>query len=598
MIKGVLPRLTVPVVVWLGLTVSTSLAQEDGGPEWGVPAVPVDGYERRRGVDALHYEIALTLPDSGRSISARTEILFEAVAALDSLVLDFGGLEVDSVRVDGRTAVFRHEGERLVIEIPPTSPGARREAAIWYHGAPADGLILGPNRHGDFVVFADNWPDRARYWFPGIDHPSDKATVRFEVTAPSRMEVVANGYLVDRIELGDGSSRSRWAATAEVPTYCMVIGAADFAIVEAGEAAGVQVSHWTYPADSLAGAAAFARSTEIVAFYDSLFGPYPYEKLAHVQSSTRYGGMENSSAIFYGEQAIAEAGIDPEMAARVAGGAGSDALTGLVAHETVHQWFGDAVTEADWRHLWLSEGFATYFAAVFFELHGGEDGRGPAELARRMRGMAETVLAYHRETAEPVYGEEPREYESLLTANNYEKGAWVLHMLRREVGDAAFFDGIRQYYAALRDGNAWTADLERILEEASGRDLGWFFAQWLARPGHPVLEAEASPREDGSTDVVVRQLQPGEPWRLAVEIEIRGEGGSRRERVELRGREARLGVPGPVRELVLDPDAWLLFEAARRPPIAPQSRAWIEPIGPIRAAYEERAGSRVGNVGR
>lgn len=588
----------VVLVVFLALTAPPAVAQkEPAGPEWGLPAVPVDGYRRRHEVDVLHYEIALTLPDSGRSITGRTGILYEARAAMDSLALDFGGLPIDSVRVDGRPAAFRHEGERLVIETPPTAQNARREATVWYHGAPSDGLILGPNRHGDFVVFADNWPDRARYWFPSIDHPSDKATVRFDVTAPSGMEVVANGYPVGRVELGGGRARTVWAETAAIPTYCMVIGAADFAIVEAGGAAGVEVSHWTYPADSLAGAAAFARSTEIVAFYDSLFGPYPYEKLAHVQSSTRYGGMENSSAIFYGEQAIADAAVDPGLAARVAGGAGLDELTGLVAHETVHQWFGDAVTEADWRHLWLSEGFATYFAAVFFEFHGGWEGRDPAELARRMRAMAETVLAYDRETPEPIYGEEFREYESLLTPNNYQKGAWVLHMLRRELGDPAFFAGIREYYAALRDGSAWTADLERILEEGSGRDLGWFFAQWLGRTGQPVLEAEASPGEDGSTDVVVRQVQRGEPWRLEVEIEVRGEGGSWRERVALQSREARLAVTGAVREVVLDPDAWLLFEEARAASGAPESRATIEPIGPNRA-YEDGAGSPGRNVGK
>ncbi|MGH7542564.1 MAG: M1 family metallopeptidase, partial [Gemmatimonadota bacterium] len=522
----------------------------------------MDGYERRREVDVLHYEIALSLPDSDRSIAGRAEILYEAVAALDSLALDFGGLEVDSVRVDGRTAAFRHEGERLVIETPPTDPGARREAAVWYHGAPTDGLILGPNRHGDFVVFADNWPDRARYWFPGIDHPSDKATVRFEVSAPSWMEVVANGYLVDRVDLGDRRTRTRWAETAGIPTYCMVIGAADFAIVEAGEGAGVPVSHWTYPADSLAGAAAFARSTEIVAFYDSLFGPYPYEKLAHVQSSTRYGGMENSSAIFYGEEVIGEAALDPATAGRAAGVPGVDELTGLVAHETVHQWFGDAVTEADWRHLWLSEGFATYFAAVFFELHGGNTGRGPAELARRMRDMREEVIAYHLETPEPVYGEESREYESLLTPNNYQKGAWVLHMLRRQVGDEAFFGAIRRYYSALRDENAWTADFERIVEETSGQDLGWFFAQWLGRADLPVLLRETTSGEDGRTRIVVRQPQAGGPFRLDVELELRWEGGGRRERIVMEEPETVLEVhtPRPLQEIEIDPDAWLLHE--------------------------------------
>ncbi|MGH7559137.1 MAG: M1 family metallopeptidase [Gemmatimonadota bacterium] len=580
------------------LAASVAEAQETlDGPEWGLPSEPVDGYERRRAVDILHYEIAIDLPDSGGSISARTEILYEAAAALDSLALDFVGLRVDSVHVDGRAARFRHEGERLVIDTPPTRAGARRETIVWYRGEPTDGLILGPNRHGEFVVFADNWPDRSRYWFPGVDHPSDKATVLFDVTAPSRMRVVANGYRIERTELGDGRVRTRWAETAEIPTYCMVIGAARFAVTEAGETAGIEVTHWTYPADSIAGEVAFARSAEIVAFYDSLFGPFPYEKLAHVQSSTRYGGMENAGAIFYGEDAIGEASLDRDLAGRAAGVPGVDELTGLVAHETVHQWFGDAVTEADWRHLWLSEGFATYFAAVFFELHGGDAGRGSAELARRMRRMADEVIAYHRENPEPVYGEEPREYESLLTTNNYQKGAWVLHMLRRQVGDPAFFAAIRGYYAALRDGNAWTADLERIVEDVSGQDLGWFFAQWLGRAGHPVLEAGATPSEDGSTRVVVRQLQPGDPFRLDVEIELRWAGGSRRERVSLIGREAALLVtlPAPVEEVVIDPEAWLLFEAAGSHR-GPEARVPIESLGPNRA-YIPEAVDGPGNAG-
>ena len=572
---------------FLGVLVSAAgtWGQEEPGPEWGLPAEPVDGYERRREVDVLHYEIAVGLPDSGSSITGRTEILYEALAALDSLALDFGGLEVDSVRVDGRGATFRHEVERLVIETPAAAAGTRREATVWYHGAPGDGLILGPNRHGDFVVFADNWPDRARYWFPGIDHPSDKATVRFDVEAPSWMEVVANGHLVDRVELGGGRARTRWAETAEIPTYCMVIGATDFAITRAGEAAGIEISHWTYPADSTAGELAFARSVEILAFYDSLFGPFPYEKLAHVQSSTRYGGMENAAAIFYGEDTIGEAELDADMAGRAADVPGVDDLTGLVAHETVHQWFGDAVTEADWRHLWLSEGFATYFAAVFFELHGGGAGRGPTELTRRMREMRDEVIAAYVENPEPVYGEEPREYESLLTANNYQKGAWVLHMLRRQVGEEAFFEAIRRYYAALRDGTAWTADFERITEDVSGQDLGWFFAQWLGRAELPELAVEWM--EEDPTRLVVRQLQPSGPFHLDVDLVIGWPGGSHRERVNLTGRETVVEVAAPARieSATIDPDGWVLFLQAV------QGRAASEPPGPDRASKAVSGGS-------
>jgi aminopeptidase N len=561
------------------------LPAQDGGPEWGLPAVAVDGYERRREVDVLHYEISLDLPDSGRSIRGRTEILFEAVVALDSLALDFGGLEVDSVRVDGRTAAFRHEGERLVIETPPTKAGARREAAVWYHGSPSDGLILGPNRHGGFGVFADNWPDRARYWFPGVDHPSDKATVRFEVIAPSWMEVVANGYFVDRVDLGDDQARTRWSETAAIPTYCMVVGAADFAITRAGEGAGIEITHWTYPADSTAGELAFARSVEIVTFYDSLFGPFPYEKLAHVQSATRYGGMENASAIFYGEEAIGEAVLDRDAAGRAADVPGVDDLTALVAHETVHQWFGDAVTEGDWRHLWLSEGFATYFAAVFFELHGGDAGRGSDELARRMLEMRDEVLEYYLETPEPVYGEEPREYESLLTPNNYQKGAWVLHMLRRQVGDEAFFEVIRRYYSAFRDGTAWTTDLERIAEEVSAQDLGWFFGQWLGRAELP--ELSVAPMEGDPTRLVIRQHQRGEPFRLDIDLAIEWPGGGRRERVSLTGRETvvEVAAPVPIEAASIDPATGVLFLQAV------VGRAEAGPPGPDRASHVPSDGS-------
>jgi aminopeptidase N len=136
-------------------------------------------------------------------------------------------------------------------------------------------------------------------------------------------------------------------------------------------------------------------------------------------------------------------------------------------------------------------------------------------------------------------------------------------MLRREVGDEAFFEGIRSYYAALRDDAAWSADFERAMEEAAGEDLGWFFAQWLTRPGHPVLAVSTEPR-GSATQVVVRQVQPGEPWRIQVELAVEGSGGSHRERIEMTGREAaiELAAQVPIEHVMLDPDAWLLYEPA------------------------------------
>ncbi len=264
--------------------------------------------------------------------------------------------------------------------------------------------------------------------------------------------------------------------------------------------------------------------------------------------------MENPGAIFYSQNAIG-GGLAADAEER-------EGLTSLVAHETVHQWFGDAVTEADWNHLWLSEGFAEYFDAVFFEFHGGLHGRGPAELARQMRTRAAAVRELEAAAPEAIYQPDvgPGEYAELLDAESYEKGAWVLHMLRRLIGDEAFFAGVRDYYATLRDGTAWTADFARVMEEASGRPLGWFFEQWVVRPGMPVLAASVV-EEGGRRSLRIEQLQSGEPYRLAVEVELRTGGEALRRTVEMEGRSAEvpIDVDGPM-ELTLDPDGWLLFE--------------------------------------
>lgn len=545
-------RRTAGAVVPLLACATAGFAQAPA--ESAVPSLASDRYDRRPGIDVLHYEIEIEVPAEGATIVGRAAVLYEAVGAhLEEVRLDLGGaMAVDSVSIDGRAAAFAHEGDLLTIRDPGTAPGSRNEASVWYRGVPADGLIVGNSRHGRRAIFADNWADRAHHWFPSLDHPSDKATVELVVVAPSELEVVGNGVLYERTELGDGRARTRWVESAEIPVYGMVVGIADFAVEQAGVVDGIEVSHWTFPEDSVAGAVAFARSTEILAFYDSLFGPYPYEKLAHVQSATKFGGMENPGAIFYDQVRIGNALSADE--------AGRDGLTSLVAHETVHQWFGDAVTEADWNHLWLSEGFAEYFDAVFFEFHGGMHGRGPGELARQMRVRAEEVRELEARGPQSIYapGAGPGEYETLLDARNYEKGAWVLHMLRRAVGDEAFFEGVRDYYATLRDGNAWTADFARIMEEAAGQPLAWFFDQWVGRPGIPVLAASVV--ESGAArSLRIEQLQPGEPYRLTVEVELGGTGSAVRRVVEMDGPrvEVPLELDGPV-EVILDPDGWLL----------------------------------------
>lgn len=506
------------------------------------------------GFDVLHYDLALSLPDTGRAIRGRARLRVARVAPVrDTLVLDLSGLAADTVRVGGDDVAFEHRAGKLRIPLPGgAGAGDTLSVEVAYHGQPDDGLILGRTAHGVGAAFADNWPDRARFWFPSIDHPSDKATVAFTVEAPAEWQVVANG-----VEIGgpDGSARGarrtwRWATEVPIPTYTMVVGATRFAIgsVEvpgcaAGERGGacVPVSFWVYPPDSARGAQAFARAGEMMRFYSDLIAPFPYEKLAHVQSATRFGGMENASAIFYPERGVS---------------AGAE-LESTVAHETAHQWFGDAVTPAEWHELWLSEGFATYFGALFFEHADGPAAFRRILAAERAHYLASPVVG------RPVIDTAERSLFALLNANSYQKGGLVLHMLRTLLGDEAFFEGVRRYYARHVHGTATTEALQRVFEEVSGRELGWFFEQWLRRPGYPVLRHtwrwDAASSE---AEITIEQLQPAAwpTFRLPLVVEIALPSGVERRVIEVDDRREAVRVrlaarPAAVR---IDPDGDVL----------------------------------------
>jgi aminopeptidase N len=243
---------------------------------------------------------------------------------------------------------------------------------------------------------------------------------------------------------------------------------------------------------------------------------------------------------------------------------------GLIAHETAHQWFGDAVTERDWSHVWLSEGFATYFAALWTR-----HAHGDSAFLRDMANMRESVLSDPSAVpTRPVIDTAQRNLLALLNRNSYEKGGFVLHKLRRQVGDSAFFHALRDYYTTHRDGTALTADLQQAMEHASGQQLGWFFDQWLRRPGFPEIDVTWS--SDPSSHGVTLDIQQGTrfgAFRFPLTVEVRGADGSVRRATVLVPAEphARLALPrgaehdvAPV-SLIADPDVELLARIAVHP---------------------------------
>jgi aminopeptidase N len=272
-------------------------------------------------------------------------------------------------------------------------------------------------------------------------------------------------------------------------------------------------------------------------FFSDYIAPYPFEKLANVQSKTMFGGMENASAIFYNETSVT----------------GKGGIEDLLAHEIAHQWFGDMASEKSFPHLWLSEGFATYLTDIYLEQKQGKQ-----VFVDRMVEERKQVLDFVKHNDHPVV-DSLSPYMDLLNANSYYKGGWVLHMLRTEVGDKTFQKIIQTYYQEYKGGNATTKDFEAVAEKVSGEELTWFFDQWLYRPGVPVLQMETK-LQDKEFFLYVKQK--GEVYRLNLEISIVEEDGeTTKERFLITEKDATFKVPVKSSKISfsIDPDVKLLY---------------------------------------
>ncbi len=512
-------------------------------------------------IDIKHYNFEIQISDSSDMIRGRAEVHVQFSGEADSLFLDLvsshggdTGMTVTSVFEEGESVPFRHNGEKLAIKtLQKKSEGDESVFNIRYRGIPADGLIISKNKYGNRTFFGDNWPDRAHHYLPCIDHPSEKSMVDFQIIHPSNYQVVANGYPLGKTETQPGTTTTSWKSPELLPMKVIVFGAAEFAIEESGKLRDIPVSAWVFPENQKDGFYDYAQAVDILAYFDSLIGPYPWLKLANVQSKTRYGGMENASCIFYSENSID----------------GKRSSEGLIAHEIAHQWFGNSATEKDWQDIWLSEGFATYLTHMYFEDVYGEEIR-----QTRMKADRNAVAGYRATSGSPVVDPAINNLNRLLNPNSYEKGSWVLHMLRVMIGDEAFREGLRNYYKEYEYGNAATRDFKSSMENTARSycpdlDLTPFFEQWIFRPGHPVLEAEwnyNSKRE--VIRIEIKQLQQGEIFYFPLDIGILTNNENEpMEIIQIMIEEKvtefeELFDEEPVK-IVLDPKVNLLFEEAR-----------------------------------
>jgi aminopeptidase N len=510
-----------------------------------------DPYPKNENIDVKHYRFQLELNDSTDVImgEATATILFKKSISsfdLDLYGINAGGkgMKVKSINANGENISFTHQNDKITLKLNE-QPKANEQIVfvIQYSGIPEDGLIIGKNKFNERGFFGDNWPDRGHHWLPSVDHPSDKAKVDFVVIAPEHYQVVGTGKLFEESNLTKHRKLTHWKESIDVAVKVMTIGVARFSIQLSGEPAGIPVTTWVYPQNREDGFNDFAIAPRVLEFFQNYIGSFSYEKLAHVQSKTRWGGLENASNIFYFENSVN----------------GKANHEGLIAHETAHQWFGNSASENDWHHVWLSEGFATYFTNLYFENMYGHD-----RLVTEAKAQRKQVVEYFKKNPNPVIDTTITDINKVLSTNTYQKAGWVLHMLRHEIGDVAFHNGIREYYATYRNSNALTPDFKRIMESNSGKDLNLFFDQWLYKGGHPQISGswsyDAKARE---VAITLNQDQNGQVFKIPLEIGLMDrQGQTTVQTVQLTAKKGFFRLAAPVKpvELVLDPNTWLLFE--------------------------------------
>ena len=512
----------------------------------------------------LHYDVNITFNNQLTEIStAKTEItaivLKDGVKTID---LDFGAMPIDSVKLDGGPTHYDRQPDLLNVALPhPFKNGEKVNIAVNYHGRPTDGLVFATDRDGKPSVTGDNWPNRVHQWIPCLDHPSAKATVSFTVTVPQRDAVVANGKFIN-ITRNAATSYWRYAEEKAIPPYCMVIVVNEGARVDATEPTVTPLSYHVPQRDRSYATKGFSPAAPALALFSETVAPYPYEKLGLIIGATKYGGMENSSAIVFTSTLFDQHPGEP-MSARFGI---PTRIESVVAHEIAHQWFGDSVTESTWGDLWLSEGFATYFAGLFIEKYDGEEA-----FRAYMSSAAERYFVYENQHRGPIRDTETLDLNQLLNPNNYEKGAWVLHMLRKRLGDDAFFKGLREYYRAHHEANATTEDLRAALEKASRQNLREFFARWVYASGHPKYEFSWSwknePEKGGALTISLQQTQPGDVFLDPVPVVIDLNGGARHELIKPTGKSTsqQFSLVSRPQSVQIDPDETILKEVIAKP---------------------------------
>ena len=489
--------------------------------------------------DARRYALDLSVDLDAQRLRGSVHYTFTARAPLTLIRLDAKRSDAWQVRfttMDGAPIGARWSDEHVDV---PIAGGAAEGEDIEFRaelsGVPVDGFYFQKNRYGEPMAFTDHYSIRARGWLPCEDHPSDRAVFTTTLRYSGDQQAVAFGLSEgDPEPTEEGYVTRRFVGKSEIPPYMYALVVGPLARV-AEEGDDRLMDHFVYQKDVAKAKESLVHHAAWIASMEQTFGAYPYGKYTTVQCPTRWGGFEAPGNVQLAEGLFDRGGV------------------GTLAHELVHMWFGDAIGYAAWREVWLSEGFASYFGPWLHAQTGGPTLR---QSMTRLRDRWRNSFEGRTKTIRDDRFAHP---DQALNANTYPKGAWVLHMLRGEVGDEAFFAALKAYVAKFRGSSITTAQFVACVEEQTGEELGWFFDQWLDRVGCPTLEVTET--EDG---LRIRQTQQGDPYRCWLRLGWRDDAGLPRGcRVLLDGAGALVATDGGCNQLQVDPSVELLFRLAK-----------------------------------
>lgn len=517
-----------------------------------------------RGIDVRHYRLELEIKPMDRRIEGVAKLrLASTVPSLHTIQLDLQGLEVWRVEdPSGRMVAFERDGDQLLINLPISlGDGEETELAIHYGGRPIDGIWFAGGEDGDGTgptqVWTQGQADHASGWFPCFDHPADRATSELIVTVPEHWVTMAPGAKIAE-STENGQRTDHWRMDTAHPAYLMSLVAGEF-VVQEDMWEDIPLYFLAEPQYRDLMEASFAETKAIMTYLSDLTGVrYPYPKYSQAcVANFAWGGMENISATTLTPLTLNDGAGNRDQGSH-----------GLVAHELVHQWFGNLLTCETWAELWLNEGFATYLTETYFE-----ETRGVDEFRARMRDMQLAAIQTNTRTDDKrnrrpiVFGDEA-DPDDLFSSHPYASAASRLHLLRFMLGDDTFWQGLRVYLAEHQGMAVTTADFRETMEKVSGQDLGRFFDEWFYGEGEPEVEFtwEWKPSR-GIVECSVRQMHQGfgntpNAFAFPVEIEIRNARGTAVHRVDVQRRRQTFTLPadpadGDIDYVRFDVNGWV-----------------------------------------